>query len=588
MNVLEFARRYLFPYRQKGSEIIPTYCPYCKGGTHKDKYTFALNIDKQTFNCKRGSCGVQGHFTELCRDFGEVAETNYELRQPKQKKYKKPATVVNAAKAKVEAYLKLRGFSKETWERRKVGESNGNIAFPYYDENNELVFMKFRKPKKYTGNGQKAWREKDGKPILWGMNLCTFDKPLVIVEGEFDALALDECGIENVVSVPSGAEDLTWIEICWNWLEKFSKIIIWPDNDQPGQEMSRNVIARLGEYRCYIVQAKYKDANETMFREGKDKVKEYVETAKEVPVNGLLRLADVTSLDVTKIQRIRSNIKWIDREIGGWGYGDLSIWTGKRGEGKSTIIGQIILEAVDQQIPVCAYSGELRADRFQYWIHLQAAGKEYIKYYDDPLREKMIPYVDRETSQRIKNWYYDYLFLYDNRFNPESREEKSIIKLFTYAVKRYGCRMFVVDNLMTAMFNSEDNERDYYRRQANFTGKLKEFANAYNVHVHLVAHPKKTGRIDDNDDVMGSGDIPNLADNVFAIEKIEDKTEIDCDSIIKVMKNRWEGTTDKIGLMFDKDSKRFYQKSDPTGLYKKYGWVSTKEMFAEVDEPCPF
>ena len=53
-------RIYLAPYSVKGDEIIPTYCPYCKGGKRKDKYTFALNTRNLTFNCKRGSCGKQG------------------------------------------------------------------------------------------------------------------------------------------------------------------------------------------------------------------------------------------------------------------------------------------------------------------------------------------------------------------------------------------------------------------------------------------------------------------------------------------------------------------------------------------------
>jgi len=83
--------------------------------------------------------------------------------------------------------------------------------------------MKFRQPEKYTGNGQKAWREKGGKAVFWGMDECDPKKPLIICEGEFDALALDEAGLENVVSVPSGAEDLTCIASCWDWCNGLSR-----------------------------------------------------------------------------------------------------------------------------------------------------------------------------------------------------------------------------------------------------------------------------------------------------------------------------------------------------------------------------
>ena len=49
----------------KGNEIIPQYCPFCKGGEHKDRETFALNIDTGVYNCKRGKCQEHGHLTNL-------------------------------------------------------------------------------------------------------------------------------------------------------------------------------------------------------------------------------------------------------------------------------------------------------------------------------------------------------------------------------------------------------------------------------------------------------------------------------------------------------------------------------------------
>ena len=161
-------------------------------------------------------------------------DNTFEMRGMK-RTFVKPKTEIVSPQNKAEAYLKSRGFSKETWERRKVSsDEKGNIVFPYY-ENDELVMLKFRIPQKYNGKGQKAWREEGGKPILWGMDLCNPTLPLVITEGEYDTLALDEAGIENVVSVPSGSSDLTWVELCWDWLERFNKIILWGDNDEPGK-----------------------------------------------------------------------------------------------------------------------------------------------------------------------------------------------------------------------------------------------------------------------------------------------------------------------------------------------------------------
>ncbi len=590
MEPYEFARTYLHEWKQHGNEIIPKYCPYCHGGERQDKETFALNINKLTFNCKRGTCGKQGTFSQLCRDFGEHAsDWRYEMQKPAPKSYKKPEAVVNPAKKKVEDYLKLRGFSKKTWERRGVGETDGKIAFSYF-ENGELVLMKFRKPEKYNGEGQKAWREAGGKAILWGMDLCSSDKPLVITEGEFDTLALDECGVENVVSVPSGAEDLTWVENCWDWLEKFNKVIIWGDNDDPGKKMVRNLILRLGEWRCYVVDTQHKDANVSLVKEGKEKTAEYVKNAKPIPIDGLIDLADVVPLDITKIERVRTGIKALDETTGGSLMGELSVWTGKSGAGKSSLLGQMLLEAIDNDQFVCAYSGELRADTFQYWINLQAAGLGNYSLHFDLVRNKNVAYLEKDVARKIREWYRGKFWLYDNNINSRNAEDAGIIKLFTYAARKYGCKVFLVDNLMTSR-NDQIKEEDFYRAQAKFVGALVNFAQSYNVHVHLVAHPNKAkgGRLA-KEDISGSADITNLAHNVFSVERTSEDPEIECDTIIKVLKSRSGASlSGEIGLFFDENCKRFWQKSDPQGQNKKYGWETVKTALGTVvNEPCPW
>ena len=583
MDVLTFARRYLGQFKQKGDELIPVYCPFCKGNG-KDKYTFALSISKETFNCKRGSCGRQGHFSQLLKEFGEEVNrpTNYEMRKPIPKIYKKPVTVIETPKEKVEKYLRLRGFSKETWERRQVGESNGLIVFPYF-ENGQPVMNKFRKAEKYDGNGMKSWREEGGKAVLWGMDLCDPSNPLVIVEGEPDALALDECGIENVVSVPSGSQDLTWIEECWEWLEKFNQIIIWGDNDEAGKKMVREVITRLGEWRCYVVDSEYKDANISLVKDGPEKTASKVFNAKSIPINGLIDLADVTVADQTNVERVLTGIKSIDKHAGGSIMGEVTVVTGKSGQGKSTLLGQFMLEAIDQGIPVCAYSGELRADRFQYWVHLQACRNEHIKDYFDKARDRNVYTIPRNISDKIKSWYRGKFWLYDNEMNSENNESVGIIKLFTYAAKKYGCKIFLVDNLMTSKFNTGKSDSDFYRAQSNFVGDLIHFAKTYNVHVYLVAHPNKTKGKLEKENVSGTGDITNRADNVFSVVRDEEKP---LTNILTILKNRSDGAQNiEIALSFDPRNKRFWQESDPKGEHKKYGWEFLPDV---VPQTVPF
>lgn len=570
MNCFDFARRHFGEFKTHGSELIPKLCPYCHGGSKANKETFALNFENKTFNCKRGSCGKQGHFTQLCKDFGEQADRDEQYYEvPRMKSFKKPESKVETATEKVENYLKIRGFSKATWERYGVGEHNGAIAFPY-KEKGETVLMKFRKPEKYTGNGMKAWREEGGKSVLWGMDLCDITKPLVITEGEYDTLALAECGIENVVSVPSGASDLTWIDNCWDWLHQFEKIIFWGDNDEPGKKMVQDCILRLGQDRCYLVTSQYKDANESLFKAGREITAVEVELAKPVPVYGLLDLADIIPVDVIHSPKVKSGISSIDADIQGFLMGELSVWSGKSGQGKSTLLGQVLLNAVEVGESVCAYSGELRADRFQYWVNLQAAGRENIIPYKDASGGKEYGVLRQEIVKQIREWYRGKFWLYDNSI-ADNGEETSVLKVFQYAAKRYGCKVFLVDNLMTSRFTAR-NDNDFYRAQSNFVGELVHFAKAYGVHVHLVAHPRKTSGKLGKDDISGTADINNRADNVFTVDRAGENEPLSAS--VTILKNRSFGIQDQeYGLHFDTLSKRFWGQTDTIGEGFAFGWV---------------
>jgi len=568
MTPLEFAQQFLYPYSVKGNEIVPHLCPYCHGGSHKDKNTFALNIEKQTYNCKRGSCGAQGHFSQLCKDFG-VQVNNFTLSNKRaySKPKQKPQKIHNSAME----YLKLRGISQETAERYQVGtDEGGNLMFPYFTDAGEHVFNKFRYPRKLKKGERKAWREAGTMPVLFGMQLCDMERSLCIFEGEFDAMAGHESGVPNCVSVPSGAEDFTWLDTCWDFVQKFESVYLFGDNDQAGQEMINRLISKLSDKRVFVVRHECKDANELLFRKGKQAVFDSWQNAAEVPVNGLLNLADVTPLDVTKMQRIRTGIGRLNQLLGGFIYGDVTVWTGKRGEGKSTMLSQTCLDAIDDGKKVCAYSGELRADRFQYWVDLQAAGMPYITEYYDHAADRQTYYVKGDIKQKIHDWYNEKFWLYDNDIAIED-ENEDIIKLFEVAAKRYDCRMFMVDNLMTA----EDrcmSEKDYYRQQSRFVGRLVRFAKVYNAHVHLVAHPRKTSGGLDNDSISGSGAITDRVANVISLSRLkEDKRAmVGYDVSMEVMKNRWEGQLDTIGLNYDKVSRRLYVPSDEN-MYQ-YGW----------------
>lgn len=187
-----------------------------------------------------------------------------------QKQFQLPQTEVLPLTKDIVAYMGKRKISLATLEAFQIGaDAHGNILFPFYCDG-KLVFVKYRAPRKPQGKERKEWQESSTRPILFGMDLCSFSQPLIITEGQIDALSLYEAGVRNVVSVPSGCSNLEWIDHCWNWLERFQTIILFGDNDDPGRKMVLDVVLRLDESRCMIVEnypnrpdgATCKDANE--------------------------------------------------------------------------------------------------------------------------------------------------------------------------------------------------------------------------------------------------------------------------------------------------------------------------------------
>ena len=213
--------------------------------------------------------------------------------------------------------------------------------------------------------------------------------------------------------------------------------------------------------------------------------------AEELPVQGLLNLADVDTTKRKNARRVVSGIPELDKAIGGFSGGALSVWTGKQGEGKSTLLGQILLDAVNQGRKVCAYSGELPKEDFKMGLLQQAAGYLHVKRREDAVSGRVFYDIAPPCSPAINAWWDGRLFLTDIQ-RKDAHDEANIMKIFEYAYRRYGCDVFLVDNIMTAELKDEA-QLGFWRAQSSFTGRLVAFAKRLDVHVHLVAHPARPG-----------------------------------------------------------------------------------------------
>lgn len=307
--------------------------------------------------------------------------------------------------------------------------------------------------------------------------------------------------------------------------------------------------------------------------------------AQPVPIQApaMLDIADVEDYDRSKIITIRSRLGKLDDLIGGFNKGELSVWSGSNSSGKSTLVSQLGLEAVHQGYKVAMFSGEMPPKLVKYWLYLQAAGRDQVE--PDPLSPRHYQLkngVKEQLTQKLSGSF----AVYNNDFGNDWNMVSNVI--FDW-VKQKGSDVVIIDNLMA--LNPPMGIHDKYDIQTRIVQTLSAAAKQLNVHIHFICHPRKTESFLRKNDISGTGDLTNTADNVFMVHRINNDflTRVkevypklvipsDVGNAVEIMKNRDLGVVDEMVLLyFDKTCKTM---SDVKGGPRRFSW---NEGFTQVD-----
>lgn len=526
---------------------------------------------------------------DIVYPMGEIGvKTKREYRYPHEEKSNMDS---------VYQYLGIRGISKQIVDNHDIGaDQHGNIAFHYYDTNNVLTMVKYRPSHRVDKSKGEAknWAQKDADttPLLFNMNRINIESPLVICEGEIDALAVMEAGYPNAVSVPFGAGNFGWIDENWDWLEQFESIIICSDNDDPGIKMQKECLSRLGTWRTKFVEVpefytdeekmtkrKIKDMNEVLYFFGKHKVLELIMNAKESPIESVIDLTEIKGESLEDMDGIETGLLPLDREVGKLYYGTLNIMSGSPGSGKSSLIYQMACNAMDAGIVTWIYSGEFSDSMTRDWFEPILAGPRHMKAYQSRKGDTYYR-VDNAVLSKINSRYKGMCYLYRD---DHEGSLTLLMKSMEEVVRRYGAKFIIMDNMSVIDTSNPDEE---LLEQKEIVKRLLTFARKYNVAILLVAHPRKmqTGAKVSLYDVAGSSVIVNLAHRSLALKRVTDdersrnaqfssvKPELrQYDVVFTINKDRMRGRSNiDIGLYYDKASRRFYTSKEE--LDRQYSW----------------
>lgn len=297
--------------------------------------------------------------------------------------------------------------------------------------------------------------------------------------------------------------------------------------------------------------------------------------------------SDILNLPQKEESFIKSGIHVIDKKMRGLKKGYVSVISGLRASGKSSVISEVCLDCVDSGNCVGVFSGELAPKNFMRWMNLQAAGKGYV----EPTQFDGYYNVVRKYQEKIAEWLGKNFFLYNNEYGNNFT---AIMEEFEKKVEKDKLDLLILDNLMA--FNISNLGESKWDAQTEFVLSLQRLAKRKDIHIAFVAHPRKAMGFLRLDDISGTGDLGNAVDNAFIVHRVnndfirltkqmfgwkDDNELYQATNVIEIAKDRDGGLQDCfIPLYYEKESKRLRNSAVEN---KIYGWNKDNDGFSSVE-----
>ena len=228
-------------------------------------------------------------------------------------------------------------------------------------------------------------------------------------------------------------------------------------------------------------------------------------------------LSEIEDEDRSKIVSIPSGIVQYDKECCGFDKPSLNIWSGNNGSGKSSILNQLAINAVNNGFKVAIYSGELRGKKMKRWLILQAAGKQYNKKSNYNSYDY---YTPNNIKDKIVEWFQGKLYNYNTKY---SHNIEQVCLEVEKLVKEHQIDMLIMDNLSCLDIDELDGSINEQQKAA--IKMLLRMTERMEIATHVVVHPKKSELYLRKNDVSGAKTLTDLADCVFFVHRWNQDTQ---------------------------------------------------------------
>ncbi|XP_066210755.1 twinkle mtDNA helicase isoform X1 [Saccopteryx leptura] len=382
---------------------------------------------------------------------------------------------------------------------------------------------------------------------LFGLPLISRrDVEVVLTSRELDSLALNQSTGLPTLALPLGTACLP--PALLPYLEQFRRIVLWLGDDLRSWEAAKLFARKLNPKRCSLVRPGDQHPRPLeALNQGLNlsRILRSALPAWHKSIVSFRQLREEVLGELSNVEQV-AGVRWsrfpdLNRLLKGHRKGELTVFTGPTGSGKTTFISEYALDLCTQGVNTLWGSFEISNVRLARIMLTQfAVGRleEQLEKYDE--------WADR----------FEDLPIYFMTFHGQ-QSIRTVIDTMQHAVYVYDICHVVIDNLQF-MMGLEQLSTDRIVAQDCIIGAFRKFATENSCHVTLVIHPRKED--DDKElqtaSIFGSAKASQEADNVLILQDRKLVTGPG-KRYLQVSKNRFDGDVGVFALEFNKSSLTF-------------------------------
>lgn len=372
------------------------------------------------------------------------------------------------------------------------------------------------------------------------------DAEVVLTSRELDSLALSQSTGLPTLSLPRGTVCLP--PALLPYLEQFRRIVFWLGDDLRSWEAAKLFARKLNPKRCSLVRPGNQQPRPLEALNQGLSLPRILRTALPAWHKSIVSFRQLREEVLGELSNVdqAAGVRWsrfpdLNRLLKGHRKGELTVFTGPTGSGKTTFISEYALDLCTQGVNTLWGSFEISNVRLARVMLTQFAVTR--------LEEQLDKY--EEWADRFED-----LPLYFMTFHGQ-QSIRSVIDTMQHAVYVYDVCHVVIDNLQF-MMGHEQLSTDRIAAQDYIVGAFRKFATDNSCHVTLVIHPRKED--DDKElqtaSIFGSAKASQEADNVLILQDRKLVTGPG-KRYLQVSKNRFDGDVGVFPLEFNKSSLTF-------------------------------